>query len=204
MDINNRRQHVDRIVAGLGESGSHIPNTSQAEDLPPTNSFTLTSPPPDSNMPVYEDTEFHIPKGPPSLFEEAPVEISDDRLEQPSPLDPQAVSHLSSSTEASPGASLEDKFVQAINIPEAAANHEKPVDTAQIEPEALQTPVHPSQTNSDPAGQEASPPAQADARSEHFTTNSQSDSSHGVEDAGFAAAAMAQRLSLKTQEQKAG
>ena len=192
MDLNSRRQHVNRATSGF----DHIPATDQTEVTQPLSSFEFT--PPEADQSVQEVEGLNIPRGAPSLFEAAGEYQPDVRVEQPSPLHPSEVAHVDNNQPELAKKSLEDKFAQAINNLEALEQVNQPESPAPVEgdtPNPLPDSVEVVATES----MSASP------HSEHFSVESPAEitSKHGDDDAGLGATFMSERARLK-QEQGVG
>lgn len=202
MDLNSRRQHVNRATSGF----DHIPAADQTEAAQPLNSFTFT--PSEVDQPVVMTEEgLSIPKGAPSLFEATTEDAPDERLEQPSPLHPYEVVHADSNQSDSPQKSLEDKFAQAINNLEPTEQQNQPealASTESVVPGMEQAMQELPNSTEDTAVE----PAQSTSvmpHSEHFAAESSTEitSKHGDDDAGLGATFMSERARLK-QEQGVG
>lgn len=203
MDPNQRRQQVARALSNLDEGGNHVISANQAEQ--PQNSFTYI--PEVKSVPVDDSSEFHIPHGTPQLFEIEGLPLEDGA--QPSPLSPQEVQHAVIPAAAEP-ASLEKKFVDAINSPELPdQDHSNEIHTAtemdnlSVHTETLANggAIEASRT----AGGQGEEIAQSAPHSEHFPDDTPEEITLNTsdDDAGLGATLMEKRQKLK-QEQEVG
>lgn len=111
MDPDKRRLHVNRIAANL----DYLPTSEQDEAELQLQSFAYS---PEQLKTEEVEEEFYIPRGTPSLFEDASMEQdSDERSALPSPLNPHEVGHAPVGVESTEDKSLEEKFISAINEP---------------------------------------------------------------------------------------